>query len=353
MNLYFKRLNAKGGIHHNTVKLIAADDRYEPYLTRKNMLSFAQDPNILAVLGNVGTPTATAAVPIANDSHMLLFGAFTGAKLLRKHPPDHFIMNYRASYIEEMTEMVDALLNAKIKPSEMAFFTQDDQFGDSGFRAAIQALMYHGYGKNILSQIPHGHYTRNQHNIKTGLQEILKKKRPIKAFLIVGAYKPISHFILEAKKHYPNAVYLTLSFVGSTALAKALCIHKKKCAKNLKNIIVTQVTPSFNCSRPIAKEYLKALKYYAPNAQPNFTSFEGFIVAKLFSEGLKKAGKHPTRENIIPALESLYTINIGLDTPLSFGAYEHQASHTVWPSMLTPRGHRMISWPHLHTLFRN
>ena len=54
---------------------------------------------------------------------VLLFGAFTGAGVLRKDPAERYVINYRASYAEETADMITGLLSAGIKPEEIAFFT--------------------------------------------------------------------------------------------------------------------------------------------------------------------------------------------------------------------------------------
>jgi hypothetical protein len=41
------------------------------------------------------------ALPYALERRMLFYGAFTGASLLRRDPPDRYVFNYRASYAEE------------------------------------------------------------------------------------------------------------------------------------------------------------------------------------------------------------------------------------------------------------
>jgi len=64
---YLNHVNQTGGIAGNKLKLVALDDRYEPYLTKRNMLKLARNKNILAIVGNVGTPTAVVSVPIANS----------------------------------------------------------------------------------------------------------------------------------------------------------------------------------------------------------------------------------------------------------------------------------------------
>ena len=46
-------------------------------------------------------------------SRMMFFGAFTGANLLRRDPPDRYVFNYRASYAEETDAVVRYLMNVR------------------------------------------------------------------------------------------------------------------------------------------------------------------------------------------------------------------------------------------------
>ena len=102
--------NRAGGVGGHALRLISLDDGYEPARTAPNMRTLIDAEQVAVVIGNVGTPTAVAAVPIANASKTPFFGAFTGAGVLRKSPPDRYVINYRASYAEETGAMVDALI---------------------------------------------------------------------------------------------------------------------------------------------------------------------------------------------------------------------------------------------------
>ena len=53
------------------------------------MRQLIEQENVLAVIGNVGTPTAIAAIPIANEDRSLLYAAFTGAGAIRIGVADH------------------------------------------------------------------------------------------------------------------------------------------------------------------------------------------------------------------------------------------------------------------------
>jgi len=96
----FNLIDDAGGINGRQLRLVAADDGYEPRRTAETMKQLYENQQVFGFIGNVGTPTAAVAVPYALEHGMLFFGAFTGAELLRRTPPDRYVFNYRASYVE-------------------------------------------------------------------------------------------------------------------------------------------------------------------------------------------------------------------------------------------------------------
>ena len=65
------RVNRNGGVNGHKLRLITLDDGYEPARTGPNMRQLIEKDNVLAIIGNVGTPTAIVAVPVANEEKML------------------------------------------------------------------------------------------------------------------------------------------------------------------------------------------------------------------------------------------------------------------------------------------
>jgi branched-chain amino acid transport system substrate-binding protein len=322
---YLTRINKKGGVYGRPLKLIALDDGYEPKAAARNMHILIDKEKVLAVIGNVGTPTAEVTVPIARETKTLLFGAFTGAELLRKTPPNRYVINYRASYAQETAAMVKGLLEAGILPYEIAIFTQDDSYGDDGYAGIIKSLEAAGFDQGRL--LPHGRYERNTVNVEQGLLEILEAPIKPKAIIMVGAYAACAKFIRIAKRVLPDTLYLNVSFVGSTALKDAL-------GPAGNGVIVTQVVPPIISNLPITREYRQDLKAYKPQAEPGFGSLEGYIVAKIFVEGLRRAGPDVNKETIIDALLGIHDLDIGLGTPISYSVKNHQGSQKVWPTVI-------------------
>lgn len=312
---------------HYRIELIALDDGYEPSRTAPNMDKLIDEENVLAVIGNVGTPTAVVSVPKANESKTLLFGAYTGAGILRKNPPDRYVINYRASYAQETAAMVDGLINeAGYAIENFAFFTQRDSYGDAGFDGGIAALKRHGL--EDITTIPHGRYERNTIAIEEGLAELLESENDIKAIIMVGAYKPCSEFIKLAKESgFEDALFLNVSFVGTAPLMKAL-------GDQTENVIITQVVPPLSSELDGVKRFVEDFKAAYPDRSPNLGAFEGFLVADILLQAIKKIDGEITRESIIDSLESLESIDVGLGSSLSLSKTDHQASDDVWPTKL-------------------
>lgn len=325
MEAYFTRINREGGLYRRELVLITMDDGYVPQAAAQNMVALIDEENVLAVLGNVGTPTAKVTVPIATEKKTLLFGAFTGAGLLRPSPPNRYAINYRASYLQETAAMVRGLLAQGILPHQIAIFSQDDAYGDAGYSGVMRGLKEAGYVHGY--RLAHGRYERNTQDVGKGLLEILEAPIEPRAIIMIGAYGACAKFIRVARRALPDTVYLNVSFVGSTALKNAL-------GPASEGVLVTQVVPHFASDLTLTKEYRRDLKEFAPGTEPSFVSLEGYIVARIFVEGLRRAGPEVDRESIIDALLSIRNLDIGLGTPINYTRESYQGSQMVWPTMI-------------------
>src|SRR5262249_46171678 len=129
------------GVNGRQLRLVTVDDGYEPTRTADTMKQLYEREQVFGIVGNVGTPTAAVALPFALEHRMLFFGAFTGANLLRRDPPDRYVFNYRASYAEETDAVVRYLVKIRhLRPEQIAVFAQQDAYGDAGFDGVAKAM---------------------------------------------------------------------------------------------------------------------------------------------------------------------------------------------------------------------
>jgi len=329
----FNAANDAGGVSGRRLRLIAADDGYETSRAALTMKHLYEKEQVFGVIGNVGTPTAVVALPYALERKMLFFGAFTGAGLLRNDPPDRYVFNYRASYAEETNATVHYLVKVRhLRPNQIAVFAQQDAYGDSGFSGVAKAIRSLGGDDNAILRL---NYQRNTVDVDDAIEQLKKSRIPIRAVIMVPTYRAAAKFIEKTRDLYPNMIYTSVSFVGSTALANELMLLGKRFATG---VIVTQVVPAVEGHSSLVLEYRSTLTKYFPGEQPDYVSLEGYIAGKLMIEALKRNGPQLDTERLVATLEGLRNLDIGLGTPISFGQSEHQGVHKVWGTQLDENG---------------
>jgi len=330
----FNLANDAGGIGGRQAKLVVADDGYEPTRTVDTMKQLYDKQQVFGFVGNVGTPTAVVALPYALDHHALFFGAFTGADLLRRDPPDRYVFNYRASYAEETDAVVRYLVKMRhLRPDQIAVFAQHDAFGDAGFAGVAKAMRALRGDDSAILRLD---YERNTVDVDNAVAGLRAHKIPIKAVVMVAAYRAAAKFIEKTRDLYPTMIYTNVSFVGSTALADELMLLGPRYANG---VIVTQVVPAVDGYSSAILKYKTALAKYFPGEAPDYVSLEGYVDGTLLLEGLKRAGPQPDTEKLVDGLETIRNYDMGLGTLITFSQSEHQGSHKVWGTQLDDHGH--------------
>jgi ABC-type branched-subunit amino acid transport system substrate-binding protein len=318
----FDEANRKGGVHGRKLKLLSVDDGYEPSKSIAATKKLIDEDKVFALIGPVGTPTAVAAQPIAGAAKVPFIGAFTGASFLRNPKLDN-VINVRASYDLE-TEAWVKHLTEDLKISKIAIFYQDDAFGRAGLSGFEKAMKKRG-----LAIVAEGTYERNTTAIKTALLA-LRKAAP-EAVVMVGAYQPSAEFIKLARKIEFNPVFVNISFVGASALAKAL-------GNEGAGVIVSQVVPfPWDVSLKVVAEYQAAIKAADPKAEPEFVSLEGYLVGRLAIAALEKAGPEPTRAGLLQVIRETGEFDIG-GLKMTFGPNDNEGLDKVFMTVIEPDG---------------
>ncbi len=332
----FNVANINGGVYGRQLRLIAVDDGYEPGRTAITMNQLYEKDQVFALVGNVGTPTAVVALPYALDRKMLFFGAFTGAGLLRNDPPDRYVFNYRASYAEETAAVVNYLVKVRqLLPEQIAVFAQQDAYGDTGFAGVEKAIRSLRGGNE--TPVLRLNYQRNTVDVDDAVAQLqLKRRIPIKAVIMVPTYRAAAKFIEKTRDLYPDMIYTSVSFVGSTALADELMLLGQRYATG---VIVTQVVPAVDGHSSLVLDYKSALAKYFPGVAPDYVSLEGYVDASVLIAALQRNGPQLDTERLVGTLENLRDLDIGLGTPVTFSRSEHQGVHKVWSTQLGANGH--------------
>lgn len=316
----FDQVNAQGGIGKHLIEIRKLDDGYEPDRCAENTRKLIAD-DVFALFGYIGTPTSLVALPQAIKAKVPFIAPFTGAMALRE-PFNKYAFHVRASYNDETALIVKQLTSLGLK--KIAVFYQNDAYGKAGLDGVTLALASLG-----LKPVAQATVERNSVDVTKAVQTLVAAGPD--AVVQISAYKSCAAFIREAKKTGYGGTYYNVSFVGTQALADEL-------GKDGAGVVVSQVMPSpYNAARPIAREFVAAVKAAGQGTEVNFSSMEGYVAARLLVEGLQRAGGKLTRDSLINGLEAIGNQVLG-GFSVSFSATDHVASRFVELSMLTGDG---------------
>ena len=317
---YFDGVNAAGGVGGLPIVLKTLDDGYEPPRCKANTEKFIQE-DVFALFGYVGTPTSVVALPLATAAKVPFIAPFTGAESLRD-PFNKLVFHIRASYFDETELIVKQLTQLDLK--KIAVFHQNDAYGQAGLKGVQRALEKRGLQPAAVATVE-----RNSVDVAAAVKTLVPVQP--EAIVQIGAYKGCAAFIREARKAGYGGLFYNVSFGGTQALAAAL-------GKDAAGVVVSQVMPSpFGTAVGIVNDYQQALHKTDPNAEPNYTSMEGYMAARVIVDALRRMGGRPSREGLISALESLSGYE-ARGYHLHFTPTKHTGSSFVEMTMLTSDG---------------
>ncbi len=317
---YFDQINAQGGVNGRRLELKTLDDGYEPDRAAANTRQLLEKDGAFALLGYIGTATSVAALQVSNPAKVPFVGAFTGSDALRS-PTGRYVFNIRASYAEEAEKIVEQFTALNV--SRIAVVYQNDGFGKAVLTGVEKAM-----AKRNLKLLGTATVERNTLNVGPSVKALA----PLKPDMVIMAlpYKAAAAMINATRAEGMAPQFYTVSFVGPMALAKEL-------GTNGAGVGVTQVAPfPWSINAPVVRDYQKAIG----KAEPSYVSLEAYIAAKVFVEGIKRAGRDLTREKLVGALESMRNYDAG-GYPVSFSPTDHNGSNFVELTVLRRDGKLM------------
>jgi branched-chain amino acid transport system substrate-binding protein len=331
----FAQANEAGGVHGRKLTLVPEDDGLEPSRTPSALRSLWERKKVFALIGNVGASNAMASVPFVLERRAILLGAFSGAQVLRRDPPDRYVFNLRASDAEEAVAVVRFLIRRGVRPEQIALFGEEGAGSEAAYQGVLK-LLRRDYKLTTLLRVG---YPRNTLDVEDAVQRIRLRVPPVRAVVMVASYRAAARFVARLHAVAPAISVASISSVGATAFAEEL---QQLGAGMGEGVIVSQVVPPVDSGATGVLAYKKQLERTAPDEHPDAVSFEGYLVGRLLVEALQRTGRELDTEKLVDALESIRELDLGTGTKLSFGPSEHQASHRVWGTVLDARGRYQV-----------
>ena len=303
--LWINAVNARGGVNGQKIELVSMDDKFEPKLAADNARKLVEERNVLALFLTRGTPHNEAIVPILDADNVPLIAPCTGSMTLHQ-PINRHIFNVRSTYQREAEKALDHLVALGI--NRIAVISADDSFGTD-----VQKGIARGFERAKLKPVVALTADRAKPDFGAIVPAIVRAEA--QAVMWIGSGSSVSDGVKALRAAGSAAQVVTLSNNASSGFIKSM-------GDASRGLIVTQVFPNErSASSAFVREAMELAKAAGIDAVSP-AMLEGYAGAKVLVEGLRRAGRNPTRASLQAALESIQKLDIGgLD--VSYSANDH------------------------------
>ncbi len=321
---YFARINAKGGIRGSKLKLATRDDGYKVAETLRQTRDLLAKEKPVALIGFVGTGNTMALHKegILTAAKIPLVGVRSGALALRE-PTPAYIFHTRASYAAEAQRIIGQMKSMGLQ--RIAVFHQDDPFGQDGLEAAKTRLA--AAGMNLVAT---GKYKKGTTDVADAVK-IIHAADP-NGVIMVSNTAASAAFVSGMKTAGSYALMVALSVTAGPQVAKRIG------PEMAHGLGIVQVVPQPDSEAvPINRDLAADLKRLNAGVAPNHTILEGYLMAKVLVEGIRRASATDSA-SIVAALNNLGTFDAGGVT-IRYRPDNHDGSGYTDISILNRAGH--------------
>lgn len=292
-------------VQGRSIELLAVNDFYNPPKTIEAVKQLI-DQGIFLMLGSFGSPTTRAVLPLLAEHKIPAVGFTTGAGFTE--PGD--ILNFRASYAQEVAQAIEMGMELGIKPTEICVYVQNDAYGMTGVQGLKSILVkYPGTGEIVakLEQIlnmtgdnpnrnyigPVGVYQRDTSGAREGYLSLKKWEETsgnrCRFVATTAVYDSAVAFMAYAR--YKDEPWI-FSSPSPTQRAKLTDMLEKQGVTS--KVMVTQIVPALDSDLPIMAQARAAL-----GQGMDEYALEGYLVGRLFVTILQAMDGPLTRENFL------------------------------------------------------
>lgn len=302
--LVIDQLNAQGGIAGRRLRLISLDDELKPERAVGNYKALLAEHKVFAFFGGVGSGTIAGAAPILMESNAPLIGNFALSDAAREKARGaaYFV---RATYGREATKLVQHL--GTIGITRIAVAHLDNPGGQEVLDLVKAAVVAEGQAQGLAGAAA----VKNDGSNAVAAGQLLAAANA-QALVMFLAGPPVAQLMAAINAAGASPAFYGMSVVAGDQVAKAM-------GSRLRGLATSQVTPyPWSDADPTARAFRQQCE--AAKVTVAYNVYEGYINALVLAEGLRRAGRAPTRTALHAAMRGLKTRIAGMDIDFSDGA---------------------------------
>jgi branched-chain amino acid transport system substrate-binding protein len=317
-NAYFQYVNAHGGIYGRKIKYTYLDDGYDPSKTASVVRQLVLQDSVYAIFNGLGTPTHLAVVKYLNSAKVPDVFVASGCDCWDSPSTYPQTFGWQLDYIRE-GKILGQYVKQHFAGKKVGFFYQNDEFGLDG----IKGLGYEIPSSQVVSKQS---YVPTNVNVGPAVAALKASGAQVVVSFSIPAFTALLK--LAALKLGWNPTFV-VSDVGSDpiTLAGLLEAFAKKGGATVSGNALTQgiITDGYLPTLGAANNSWIALFKKVHDTYDAKAPFDGNVlfgeaVAYTFVQAMVKAGKNPTRADLVKAVAA------GLPQGPSVAPYDYSAT---------------------------
>ncbi len=315
---YFKYVNAHGGIYGRKIVYKYLDDMYNPTTTVSVVKQLVLQDSVYAIFDGLGTPTHLAVAPYLNAQKVPDVFVASGCECWNATSTLPETFGWQLDYVRE-GKILGSYIKQHFAGQKIGYFYQNDEFGQDGV-------------KGLDAEIPAADVVSRQKydptNVNVGPQVAALKASGAK--VVVSFTVPAFTALLRLNSlKLGFAPSLVVSNVGSDpiTLAGLLEAFAKQGGATVSGNALTEgiITDGYaptlgDPSNSWIALFKKIHDQYVPKLPFDGNVLYGEAVAYTFVQAMLKAGRNPTRADLVKAIEG------GLPQGPAVAPYTYSAS---------------------------
>jgi branched-chain amino acid transport system substrate-binding protein len=301
-NAYFQYVNAHGGIYGRKIVYKVLNDQYDPTITATDVHQLVLQDNVFAIFNGLGTPTHLAVVKYLNSSKIPDVFVASGCECWNEPSSEPYTTGWQIDYVRE-GKILGTYIKQHFAGKKIGYFYQDDEFGQDGV-------------KGLDDEIPKSDVVARQ-SYNPAVTNVAPQVTALKA---AGAQVVVSFSVPAFTALYKLGSLklnfnpqLVVSDVGSDpiTLAGLLESFAKQGGATVsgnqltQGIITDGYLPSLgSTSNTWIQLFTKIHSQYLPKLPLDGNVAFGLAAAYTFVQAMFKAGRNPTRQDLVNAINS-------------------------------------------------
>jgi branched-chain amino acid transport system substrate-binding protein len=292
--LHFDQINAAGGIAGQAVQVKTMDDAGKADKAAENVRTLIEQDRVMAIFGGIEGGPCTRTLKVATELKTPFIACMAGSPEMRE-PFDAHVFTVRAPHLAEYERIIT--MAASYGYTKFGFLQSDSDTGRKHL-ANVNRLLAE-------RKLPAAKAFVLASGVKADALTKDLLSSDVQVMFNHGSYDMYADIILQTRKVAPAKVNFFAVNSGIAQMARKL-------GDGGKGVTFTSVVPFPTSGREaIAREFRQLFASKYPKDTPSLSAMEGYISAKVLTEGLKRAGKTPSRESLLKAMDNLGTVNLG------------------------------------------